>query len=62
MVLGPRSFKTDTLYEWEDTWIDFYANKPIGASFSEKEASLVLGGEAIMCGEQVNVIIFDSCV
>ena len=53
---------TDTHYEWEDTWIDFYANEPIGASFSEKEASLVLGGEAAMWGEQVNEFNFDSRV
>jgi hexosaminidase len=52
-----------THYEWVDTWKDFYANDPTsGMGFTPAQEALVLGGEATMWAEQVDVTNYDSRV
>eukprot|EP01027_Heterolobosea_sp_BB2_P025498 GEZU01039131.1.p1 GENE.GEZU01039131.1~~GEZU01039131.1.p1 ORF type:complete len:588 (+),score=189.24 GEZU01039131.1:30-1766(+) len=58
---------SQTWYEWEDTWKNFYLNEPFTAPspsqpWTPELQKLVLGGEACMWSEQVDDSNFDSRV
>jgi len=50
-----------THYEWVDTWQDFYNSDPYNG-ITGKNLHNIIGGEAIMFGEQVDSTNFDSRV
>jgi hexosaminidase len=50
-----------THYEWVDTWQDFYNSDP-AAGITGNNVKNIIGGEAIMFGEQVDSVNFDSRV
>jgi hexosaminidase len=46
----------DLYYVFEDTWKTFYNNDPFNtANYTKEEQDLIIGGEAHMWGEQVNI-------